>query len=1698
MWTLRKYFGQPGIVPLSYGLFATLLFLKSLSGYCTDATPAVLPEPRSAEALPDDPTSTQVSNCMVFAGPLVADINQAPLPGENAALAAALKQYSTRKEADDLSSITGFLNQYPNSTWKASLLTNLGTVYYRTGYFDRALDTWETAWNTSKASDDPSMKAIADRAVSQFARMSARLGRYDRLSTLFVELKGRKLKGSSAEYLLGAKEAYILMTNHPERSFRCGPLAVGAILAFEHSAKVSSPLLGQCQSSRKGISLATLKKLTDNLGMSFQLAKRSPGAQIILPSVVHWKVDHYGALVRKLGSRIELQDPTFGENLSVTKKALDTEASGYFLVPSGRLPPGWEPVSKNEAASIWGKGALQQDDPTRTSNCDYQSGGDLTGPDSSGPCTSCVAMPRYSIHTMLVSLHIMDTPLPYKPPCGQALDFTVGYSQRGVLPPDDPDSTTYANLGGQWTFNWLSYISDDPTNDGQSEVYLYLRGGGVRPYLITGTSSGLLQFGPQATDHSTLIQTSTSNYELDYSDGSKDIFTVATPVDGPGRMIFMTQSIRPSGNAVVLSYSNYQIMSITGSAGASLNITYNPNSSIAVVSTSNSVISGSGSEVQFNYGSGGQLTGITDAAGMQSSFGYGYGGSVVTSMTTLYGTTTFTYGDNNVTSSPTNDPTLPPLSAIRWLQATDPQGGTERLEFWGDSNPAISDTDPAITIPSNIPAGNNVFLSDRNAFYWSKKAFMDAPGDYTQAKLTHFLHTSDGNCVSGVIESQKMPLENRVWYLYPDQPPSYPYYVGSTESPIAVSRVINNATGATQLYQYQYNAAGNRTKVVDPANRVTTYSYASNNIDLIGVYQENPSATGTDSFGVKADNIAAYSYNTPPHLPVTGTDAAGQATVYAYNAQGQMTSMIKDGGTTTWTYDGNNFLTQIQGPITTATTSFSYDSLDRIHTITDSEGYYITYVYDSLNRPTLVTYPDASTEETIYNRRDVEWKKDRANRWTHYLHDGLGRLTFIVDAAGHTTQYQYCPCGALTGIVDGTGNTTTFMQDVQSRLIEKIFADQSTISYAYEPVTSRLQSVTDAKGQTTTYSYNSDNTLAGVNYSGSATPSVSYTYDPVYNRRSTMSESVTGLTTYNYNPSATTGSAGGGMLASIVNSGSCGYTLSYGYDGLGRVVSRAIDDGTNTETTAYDALNRVTQVVNLTGTYGYTPYNATNRIDHITYPNGQLVQYAYYGSGTPSEWERLETITNYPSASNTTSIISQFGYGYNAAGDITSWAQQSGTNAAATYGYAYDGARELLSGIATSGTATLDTYAYRYDAAGNRLSQQINDTVTTSAYNNLNQLTSVSGTGQLQLMISGSLSEPGTVTVAGSAVATDTYNNFTILAPVVAGSNSFSITAASTGTSNNVTSKTLEVSATGGTAIPSIQYDLNGSGTNDGTRTYTWDAANRLIAINEPGGLRSQFAYDGMGRRVQIIESSSGTVTSTKNLIWDGMRIREERNASNAVTKFYFDNGVQISGSNYYYTRDHLGSIREMTTGTNAAVQAEYSYDPYGQQTRLSGTMTADFGFTGLYVHQPSGLNLAPFRAYSSNLGRWISRDPIGERGGINLYDYVSNNPIGRTDPLGLIALSPTFPCSAAASAKCAAFCANRGGVKSCVEWVSSAFEVLGVWVEIFDYTCSCNNPPTPLPAPETCPPKGHVPPPRMPPPPYTGGPPSIPPSGNN
>ncbi|MBS2007159.1 MAG: hypothetical protein JST01_08965 [Cyanobacteria bacterium SZAS TMP-1] len=196
--------------------------------------------------------------------------------------------------------------------------------------------------------------------------------------------------------------------------------------------------------------------------------------------------------------------------------------------------------------------------------------------------------------------------------------------------------------------------------------------------------------------------------------------------------------------------------------------------------------------------------------------------------------------------------------------------------------------------------------------------------------------------------------------------------------------------------------------------------------------------------------------------------------------------------------------------------------------------------------------------------------------------------------------------------------------------------------------------------------------------------------------------------------------------------------------------------------------------------------------------------------------------------------------------------------------------------------------------------------------------------------------------------------------------------------------------------------------TSDGTNSFTWDAENRLTQITYPGsGNNTQLTYDGYSGLVKIVETVSSSVTSTKQFVRCGSKICEERNAANALVKQFFGRGQTISATNYFYTKEHIGSVRDMTD-SSGNVQAHFEYDMWGVQTKTTGALDADFGYAGYYAHARSGLYLTMYRIYSPLLGRWLSRDPIEEDGGNNLYVYVSNMPISEIDPLGL--WQPSIP----------------------------------------------------------------------------------------
>jgi len=512
----------------------------------------------------------------------------------------------------------------------------------------------------------------------------------------------------------------------------------------------------------------------------------------------------------------------------------------------------------------------------------------------------------------------------------------------------------------------------------------------------------------------------------------------------------------------------------------------------------------------------------------------------------------------------------------------------------------------------------------------------------------------------------------------------------------------------------------------------------------------------------------------------------------------------------------------------------------------------------------------------------------------------------------------------------------------------------------------------------------------------------------------------TGSTAYSYN-AVTSGTAlGQGRLGSVTGP-LANSAIAYSYDALGRVTGLSINGTANTSSTAYDALGRVTSVTNPLGSFSYGYLGETGLVAGISGTAGPQANFSYYGNTGD---ERLQQIQNLNSASG---VISQFNYEYDADGDITTWQQGnsalSGTN---SFAVNYDAANQLSWATLTAGTSSVTSYSFGYDRAGNRTQNQVNSAAATSSYNNLNQLVAQSPGGLTEFR--GALSKWGTVTLAGNpATVTGTAGSYQFAgaASLVAGTNTVAIVATGTSGVSGTNSYQVVVSATGSAVSPS--YDADGEMTGNGAgQSYQWDAANRLVMIwygPVGSGSSTTFTYNGLNQRAGIVETStSGTVTSTKQFVWGigDVEPSEERDASDNVTRRVFPQGEQISGTNYYYTRDHLGSVRELTNSTGV-VQTRYSYDMWGVQTIVSGTLNSELGYAGYYQHIPSGLDLTLARPYNPNLARWLSRDPLGDTilrstnplqeaemfQGPNLYAYVQNDPLNRIDQNGLWVIPP-------------------------------------------------------------------------------------------
>lgn len=1532
------------------------------------------------------PTAEEFYHVRLFAQPLVPAGSTTPT--ENVDLARTLQSFAGNP--GDLTPLLAFLEQHPASAWKPALLLNLGNSWRRTGFMTRALRAWEEAWTLTKDSSDLHVQVLADSVIAELVKLRAWIGPVERLTPLLDEIHGRSLRGSAKQVVDDARTARSTIESNPEAVYRCGPGAVREIMwATQSNADPSRLFLARA--TKQGFSMARIKQLASEAGIDLEMVRRKSPGPLPLNSIIHWKYDHYAVVLAEKGDGYVIGDSSYlklyGSRLWVSKAALEEESDGLFLIPAAvATQPQWERLSGREGEAIFGRGDPPQSDNKATTPGDLKT-----------PCANeeqnASGMPHYGAHLMLVSLNIVDIPLRYTPLRGPALEFRATYNQKDAFQTVNP---YLSNIGDQWTFDWYSYLEDHSLFDGI--VNRYVSGGGVLVNRFEEVGSvrvfqpdrdgGLLQHVPSP---------GSEYYVLTQPDGST--LTYGKVLLTPARRFYLTTVTDPAGNSYEIDYDAQGRIYRVGDPTTAryLTVHYDKEASLGFWKYKiTRVVDPYGRTAMLDYYDSGKLKSITDVGSMTSTFEYESTGSFIDRMTTPYGLSRFRYFES-------------PDGRSKRLEMIDPNGDAE----WVISNNDVYfGSEPLPTIPGLNPAIQTAeeSLHYRNTFYLNKKATKDyvANQDLKTCAVTyHWLHELQDSSRSGVLESIKPPGESRTWFYYQGQ--SDPRFIGDAlRKPTQIAKVVEGENGnpVTQLTQLEYNSRGNTASYRGPRGRWTTFQYFPNDIDLQYIRQWN---------GTAHETLAQFS-SYSNHRPWSYVDAASQPYALEWNA-GRLTKVTNPKQEVTrWIYE-NDYLRRIErdwsdnGQPRTRTTTFGHDSLDRVNSITDSDNYSLVLAYDALDRLTRVTYPDNTFEEYNYTWLDLSSVWDRNRRVTHITYDAARRPTEVRDKVGRLFKFSWCGCGGLESITDPQNHITSWTYDVQGRLQAKHYPNNKHDTYAYQPLSGRLASLTDGKGQVKTYSYYVDDALKGVTYSGNPTPPVStlpvtFVYSAFYPRLDSIQDGI-GMTAFTYKP---VGQAGAGRLHTV-DGPWANDLVTYFYDELGRRTTRTING--SSDTYAYDSLGRVSSHASPLGTLEAQYVADTTRLHSLTRPNGLVTTFDYFDTLGD---KRLKQIWN-KLGDNT---VSKFDYEYDVLGRITKWTQKTGLGTPQIMTLDYDFADQLLNAtIAPEGSLPTKDYVYSYDKAGNRLSEQLDvlspsrvSTVTEAIFNNeLNQLSSTSGAGPLPVRFMGTVNEPATVTVNGQDAkmiqlpgTTTGEKIFTATVDLPLGNNTVQVVATDLSTNGpnqgpNITTENYSVQVAGGVA-KSFTYDDNGNCRTAGTTTYTWDAEDRLVLIERPANLTTEISYDGFGRRARIVEKNNGAVTSNKTFLWCGLELAEERDASGAtVTKRFFPEGEQINGTACWFFRDHLGSVRQMVH----SLITSYDYDPYGRRTKQVGSLEADFGFTGHYVHAPTGLHLAPFRAYDAGIGRWLSRDPIGEAGGINLYGYVGNSPLGRVDPLGLI-----------------------------------------------------------------------------------------------
>ena len=221
-------------------------------------------------------------------------------------------------------------------------------------------------------------------------------------------------------------------------------------------------------------------------------------------------------------------------------------------------------------------------------------------------------------------------------------------------------------------------------------------------------------------------------------------------------------------------------------------------------------------------------------------------------------------------------------------------------------------------------------------------------------------------------------------------------------------------------------------------------------------------------------------------------------------------------------------------------------------------------------------------------------------------------------------------------------------------------------------------------------------------------------------------------------------------------------------------------------------------------------------------------------------------------------------------------------------------------------------------------------------------------------------------------------------------------------------------------AAGSYAYDTAGNVThitreNCMVLDLTWDSQYQLVSVTTNGAFAESYAYDAFGRRVSTT-TQEGTIRHIYDDRWQCIADVDEQ--GNVVSSYVWGEGidnllaVKVDGNAYYPLTDIQGTVWGYVDSVNNIV-ARFEYDAWGNLLSATSTIPAlarnRYRFQGREWSAVTGLTNFRMRWYDAETGRWLSKDPIGLGGGLNLYVFCGNDAMNYRDPTGLVILPVPF-----------------------------------------------------------------------------------------